>query len=87
MYDVDVFVYGPEGEDLGFKRVCSKEEVEQILRCYDSSEVSIKEIPNAKLSESKETCFCPHCMRMEFVKEKNKVYTCKECGKRFFVNI
>ncbi len=53
MFDVDVFVYGPEGEDLGFKRVCSKEEVEQILRCYDSSEVSIKEIPNAKLSESK----------------------------------
>lgn len=85
MYDVDVMVYGPEGEDLGFKRVCNKEELNQILRCYDKTELSIKEILNAKLSESKETCFCPYCMRMEFIKKRNQVYTCKECNNRYFV--
>lgn len=57
MYDVNVFVYGPEGEDLSFSRNCNQEEVNQLLRCYDSSELSVKEIPNAKLSESMETCF------------------------------
>lgn len=31
MYDVDVMVYGPEGEGLGFKRVCNKEEVNENL--------------------------------------------------------
>ena len=36
--------------NFGFKRVRSKEEVEQILRCYDSLEASVHEIPNAKLS-------------------------------------
>lgn len=85
MYDVDVMVYGPEGEDLGFKRVCNKEELNQILRCYDKTELSIKEIPKAKLSESKETAFCPYCMRMEFIKKRNQVYTCKECNNRYFV--
>lgn len=87
MYDVTVFAYGPEGEDLSFSRICNKEELNELLKCYDKNDLNVKEIPNARLSESRETCFCPYCMRMEFIKEKNKVYTCKECGKRFFVNI
>lgn len=57
MYDVDVMVYGPEGEDLGFKRVCNKEEVNKILKYYGNTEIKIKELKDAKLSESKETKF------------------------------
>lgn len=87
MYDVNVFVYGPEGEDLSFSRICNNEELNELLKCYDKNDLNVKEILNGRLSESMETCFCPYCMRMEFIKEKNKVYICKECGKRFFVNI
>lgn len=85
MYDVDVMVYGPEGEDLGFKRVCNKEEVNEILKYYGNTEITIKELKDAKLSESKETCFCPYCMRMEFIIKRNQVYICKECNNRYFV--
>lgn len=49
MYDVDVMVYGPEGEDLGFKRVCNKEEVNEILKYYGNTEITIKELKDAKL--------------------------------------
>lgn len=42
MYDVDLMVYGPEGEDLGFKRVCNKEEVNEILKYYGNTEITIK---------------------------------------------
>lgn len=38
MYDVDVMVYGPEGEDLVIKRVCNKEEVNEILKYYGNTE-------------------------------------------------
>lgn len=59
MYDVNVFVYGPEGEDLSFSRICNKEELNELLKCYDKNDLNVKEIPNARLSESMETCFCP----------------------------
>lgn len=85
MYDVNVFVYGPEGEDLSFSRICSKEELNELLKCYDKNNLNVKEIPNARLSESMETCFCPYCMRMEFIKEGNVIRTCKECGRKYFV--
>ena len=49
MYDVDVMVYGPEGEDLGFKIVCNKEEVNEILKYYGNAEITIKELKDAKL--------------------------------------
>lgn len=85
MYDVNVMVYGPEGEDLGFNRVCTKEEVNEILKYYGNTEINVEELKDAKLSESKETCFCPYCMRMEFIKRRNQVYKCKECSNRYFV--
>lgn len=87
MYDVDVFVYGAEGEDLSFSITCNKEEVNQLLKCYDRTDISVKEIPNAQLSESMETCFCPYCMRMEFIKERNIIRICKECGKKYFIKL
>lgn len=85
MYDVDVMVNGHEGEGLGFKRVCNKEEVNEILKYYGNTEITKKELKDAKLSESKETCFCLYCMKMEFIKKRNQVYTCKECNNRYFV--
>ncbi len=86
MYDVNVFVYGPEGEDLSFSRICNKEELNELLKCYDKNDLNVKEIPNARLSESMETCFCPYCMRMEFIKEGNVIHICKECGRKYFIN-
>ena len=62
MYEVNVMVYGPEGEDLGYKRYCSNDELEQLLRTCDSSEIEYKELKEARYSESMETCFCPYCM-------------------------
>ena len=44
MYEVNVMAYGPEGEDLGYKRYCSNEELEQLLRTCDSSEIEYKEL-------------------------------------------
>lgn len=85
MYDLDVMVYGPEGENRGFKRVCNKEEVNEILKYYGNTEITIKEPKDVKLSESKETCFCPYCIKMEFIKKRIQVYTCKECNNRYFV--
>lgn len=85
MYDVNVFVYGPEGEDLSLSRICNKEELNELLKCYDKNDLNVKEIPNARLSESMETCFCPYCMRMEFIKEGNVIHTCKECGRKYFI--
>lgn len=85
MYDVNVFVYGPEGEDLSFSRICNKEELNELLKCYDKNDLNVKEIPNSRLSESMETCFCPYCMRMEFIKEGNVIRTCKECGRKYFI--
>jgi|GEM_PF-3450934 hypothetical protein len=43
MYEVNVMVYGV-GEDLGYKRYCSNEELEQLLRTCDSSEIEYKEL-------------------------------------------
>ena len=80
MYDVNVFVYGTEGEDLSFSRICNKEELNELLKCYDKNDLNVKEIPNAKLSESMETCFCPYCMKWEFI-----IRTCKECGRKYFI--
>lgn len=74
-----------EKTDLGFKRVCNKEELNEILKYYCNTEITIKELKDAKLSELKETCFCPFCMRIEFIKKRNQVYTCKECNNRYFV--
>lgn len=44
MYEVNVMSYGPEGEDLGYKRYCSNEELEQLLKTCDSSEIEYKEL-------------------------------------------
>lgn len=55
------------------------------LKCYDKNDLNVKEIPNARLSESMETSFCPYCMRMEFIKEGNVIRTCKECGRKYFI--
>lgn len=85
MFDVNVFVYGPEGEDLSFNRICNKEELNELLKCYDKNDLNVKEISNAILSESMETSFCPYCMRMEFIKEGNVIRTCKECGRKYFI--
>ena len=87
MYEVNVMVYGPEGEDLGYKRYCSNDELEQLLRTCDSSEIEYKKLKEARYSESMETCFCPYCMRMEFIKEGNIVCTCKECGRKYFIKL
>lgn len=54
------------------------EELNELLKCYDKNDLNVKEIPNVRLSESMETCFCPCCMRMEFIKEGNVIHTCKE---------
>lgn len=43
MYEVNVMVYGV-GEDLGYKRYCSNEELEQLLRTCDSFEIEYKEL-------------------------------------------
>lgn len=85
MFDVNVFVYGPEGEDLSFNRICNKEELNELLKCYDKNDLNVKEISNARLSESMETSFCPYCMRMEFIKEGNVIRTCKEYGRKYFI--
>lgn len=45
MYEVNVMVYGV-GEDLGYKRYCSNEELEQLLRTCDSFEIEYKELDN-----------------------------------------
>ena len=47
MYEVNVMVYGV-GEDLGYKRYCSSDEQEQLLRTCDSSKITYKEIKEAK---------------------------------------
>ena len=65
-------VYGPEGEDLGYKRYCSNE---------------YKELKEARYSESMETCFCPYCMRMEFMQGHKEIYTCKDCHNKYFVKL
>ena len=87
MYEVNVMVYGPEGEDLGYKRYCSNDELEQLLRTCDSSEIEYKELKEAKYSESMETCFCPYCMRMEFMQGHKEIYTCKDCHNKYFVKL
>ena len=71
--------------NLSFSMICNKEELNELLKCYDKNNLNVKEIPNAKLSECMETCFCPNCMRMEFIKEGNIVHTCKECGRKYFI--
>lgn len=43
MYEVNVMVYGV-GEDLGYKRYCSNDELEQLLRTCDSSEIEYKKL-------------------------------------------
>lgn len=88
MYNVNIMVFGPEGEDLGYQRVCDKEELEKLLRTYDRSELLIEEIPEAKSSISGMTCFCPNCMRMYNIDAKHKdkkVMICDECKKMFVV--
>lgn len=85
MFDVNVFVYGPEGEDLSFNRICNKEELNELLKCYDKNDLNVKEIPNTRLSESMETSFCPYCMRMEFIKEENVIRTFKAFGRKYFI--
>ena len=59
MYEVNVMVYGV-GEDLGYKRYCSNDELEQLLRTCDSSEIKYKELKETRYSESMETCFYPY---------------------------
>ncbi len=86
MFDVNVFAIGPDGEDLSFERICNVEELSELKKCYDNSDLSVKEIPNAKMSQSNETCFCPYCMRMEFIKNHHFVGTCKACGQKYYVN-
>lgn len=44
MYEVNVMAYGPEGEDLGYKRYCSNDRLEQLLRTCDSSEIEYKKL-------------------------------------------
>lgn len=39
MYDVIFFVYEPDGEDLGFSMVCNKEELNELLKCYDKNDL------------------------------------------------
>ena len=60
MYEVNVMGYGPKGEDLGYKRYCSNDELEQLLRTCDSSEIEYKELKETRYSESMETCFYPY---------------------------
>lgn len=57
MYEIDVMVYGPKGEDLGYKRYCSNDELEKSLRTCDSSEIKYRELKEARYSKSMETCF------------------------------
>lgn len=64
MFDVNVFVYGLEDEELSFSRICNKEELNELLKCYDKNDLNVKELQNARLSESMETCFYPYLKRM-----------------------
>lgn len=87
MFDVNVQAYSSEGDDLSFSQVCTQEEVNELKKCYDSEDLIIREIPNARFSQSMETCFCPYCMNMKFFKENNKVEVCSECGRKYFINL
>ena len=79
--EVDEFEVLPDERMVRSKRLWLNE----LLKCYDKNDLNVKEIPNARLSESMETCFCPYCMRMEFIKEGNVIRTCKECGRKYFI--
>lgn len=43
MYDVNVFVYGHEDDDLSFSRICNKEVLNELFKCYDRNDLNIKE--------------------------------------------
>lgn len=43
MYEVNIMVYGPKGEDLGYKRYCSNDELEKLLRTCDSSKIALEQ--------------------------------------------
>lgn len=85
MFEVKVSIYGPEGEDLGYSAICDKAELDELLKTYNSGEISYKELPQGDISLSGETCFCPYCMKVQSIKKKQELYTCSSCGKKFVI--
>ena len=54
MYKVNVMVYGQDGENLGYKRYYSNDELGKLLRTCDSSKIEYKELKEARYSKSME---------------------------------
>lgn len=83
MYEVDVCFKDVNGSEVKFKEYCDKEELDLLLKYYKS--VNYEVLDEGLYSASKETCFCPECLKMEFIKKKKTIYTCKGCGKKFYI--
>lgn len=87
MFEASINILSPDGIELSYSLICNQDELNELLRKYDANELSYKRIMQAKLSASKETAFCPYCMKLEFIKDKNEIHVCKDCHKKYFVQI
>lgn len=86
MFEASINILSPSGEELSYNLICNQSQLNEMLKKYDRNEISYRQIKKAKLSSSRETCFCPYCMKLEFFKEVNEVYTCKDCKNKYFVS-
>lgn len=88
MYEVKIDILSPEGKELSYSLNCSETELQGLLRTYDDTEISYKKLQEAHLSQSKESCLCPYCMKLRFLRTLTKeVYECSDCHKKYFVAI
>lgn len=67
MFEASINILSPDGNELSYNLICNQDELNELLRKYDATELSYKRIMQAKLSASKETAFCPYCMKLEFI--------------------
>lgn len=70
MFEASINILSPDGNELSYNLICNQDELNELLRKYDATELSYKRIMQAKLSASKETAFCPYCMKLEFINKK-----------------
>lgn len=56
MFEASINILSPDGNELSYNLICNQDELNELLRKYDATELSYKRIMQAKLSASKENC-------------------------------
>lgn len=80
MYEINVDLCDFRGQEERFQLIGDEDTLNRILRTYDREDITYRKLPEATLSISRSTAFCPKCMKMVSIKKEKKDFITIDCS-------